>query len=98
MATAVEMLYVPDESPPVPQQSTALYGASMPITFSRMTVAAPVISSTVSPLSFMAVRNGAIAESEASPFMMVVMATRMASSVMGVVVSGSMALCFTIYR
>ena len=89
MATAVEILYVPEASPPVPQQSTALYGASMPMTFSRIMVAAPVISSTVSPRSFMAVRKGAMSESEASPFMMVVMAARMASSVMGVVVSGS---------
>lgn len=81
-AVAVETLKVPVASPPVPQVSTSI---SRPVserdvwtrprvltaeTFSRITRAKPISSSTVSPFIRSAVRNAAICASVACPDMM----------------------------
>ena len=58
--TAVETFNVCCPSPPVPQQSTALSGASMPFTRSRMALAAAAISTAVSPRADSAMRKASI--------------------------------------
>src|SRR5215470_13803362 len=69
-ALAVEMLKLPEESPPVPQVSIVPGGASMASAFARMIRAAPVISSTVSPRTLRAIKKAPICEGEALPLMM----------------------------
>src|SRR5207247_2067485 len=80
-AVAVEMLNVPEASPPVPQVSTSI-SRSVPVspatssarvrtraTLPRMTWAKPISSSTVSPFMRNAVRNAAICALVATPDM-----------------------------
>ncbi len=69
-ALAVEILKLPDESPPVPQVSIVPGGASIETAFARMVRAAPVISSTVSPRTRSAIRKPPICDGVASPLMM----------------------------
>ena len=69
-ALAVEMLKLPEESPPVPQVSIVPGGASIATAFARMIRAAPVISSTVSPRTLSAIRKAPICDGVASPLMM----------------------------
>src|SRR5215471_5699041 len=69
-ALAVEMLKLPEESPPVPQVSIVPGGASIPTAFARMIRAAPAISSTVSPRTLSAIRNAPICDGVASPLIM----------------------------
>ncbi len=70
-ALAVEMLKLPEESPPVPQVSIVPGGASTAIAFARMIRAAPAISSTVSPRTLSAIRNAPICDGVAFPLMMI---------------------------
>src|SRR5712691_6584150 len=85
-AVAVEMLNVPEASPPVPQVSTSI-SRSVPVrpatssarvrtraTLLRMTWAKPISSSTVSPFMRSAVRNAAICTLVATPDMIASMA------------------------
>ena len=68
MAALVETLNKPDPSPPVPQVSTRF--SILTITFSEsslMTSAAPITSSTVSPLIERETRKADICESAHSP-------------------------------
>ncbi len=69
-ALAVEMLKLPEASPPVPQVSMAPGGASIATAFARMIRAAPAISSTVSPRTRSAIRKPPICDGVASPLMM----------------------------
>src|SRR5690348_7710041 len=66
-AVAVEMLKLPEASPPVPQVSIAFAGACTISAFARMARAAPVISSTVSPRTRSAIRKPPICEGVAFP-------------------------------
>src|SRR5579872_4418502 len=66
-AVAVDMLKLPEASPPVPQVSIALGGACTISAFARMARAAPVISSTVSPRTRSAIRKPPICEGVAFP-------------------------------
>ena len=67
----VETLNVPWPSPPVPTMSTAPAGASTRVIFSRISLAAPVISSTVSPRTRSAIRNAPICAGVATPDIMI---------------------------
>ena len=69
-ALAVEMLKLPEESPPVPQVSIVPGGASTATALARMIRAAPAISSTVSPRTRSAIRKAPICEGVALPLMM----------------------------
>ena len=69
-ALAVEMLKLPEESPPVPQVSIVPGGASICTALARMIRAAPAISSTVSPRTRNAIRKPPICDGVASPLMM----------------------------
>ena len=69
-ALAVEMLKLPEESPPVPQVSIVPGGASIRTALARMIRAAPAISSTLSPRTLSAIRKAPICEGVASPLMM----------------------------
>ena len=59
---AVEMLKVPEASPPVPTVSIVPGGASIVTALARMMRAAPVISSTVSPRTRSAINNAPICD------------------------------------
>jgi len=80
-AAAVEMLYVPVSSPPVPQVSMAPGGASTETTRARMTRAPPVSSSTVSPRTRSAIKKAPICAWPAPPDMMISKAVAASSSV-----------------
>ena len=67
MAAPVDTLNVPEASPPVPQVSIVPAGASTRTALARMTVAAPVISSTVSPRTRRPIRKAPICAGVASP-------------------------------
>jgi hypothetical protein len=69
-ALAVEMLKLPEASPPVPQVSIASGGASTASAFARMIRAAPVISSIVSPRTLSAIKKAPICDGVALPLMM----------------------------
>ena len=69
-AVAVEILWVPWASPPVPTMSMAFSGAVMRFIFARMVAAAPVISSMVSPRNLSAIKNAPICAGVASPDIM----------------------------
>ena len=71
--TAVETLSVWWPSPPVPQTSIALLGASIGISRARSARAASAISILVSPRSVSAMRKSAIASSD-------VLASRMSAN------------------
>ena len=71
IAMQVEILYVPDRSPPVPTTSIAPSGALIVVALARMVVAAPVISSTVSPRVWRANSSPPICEAVASPDIMI---------------------------
>ena len=85
-AVAVEMLKVPEASPPVPQVSisisrsvpvsaaTSSARVRMRVTFSRITCAKPISSSVASPFMRSAVRKAAICALVATPDMMASMA------------------------
>src|SRR5262249_17799378 len=66
----VVMLSSPSSSRPVPTTSTASGGAATRSIFSRITVTAPVISSTVSPRTRSAINSPPICEGVASPDIM----------------------------
>src|SRR5579883_1095806 len=66
-AAQVEMLNEPEASPPVPTTSMASAGAATRSILARMTVTAPVISSTVSPRTRSAISKAPICEGVASP-------------------------------
>jgi hypothetical protein len=66
-AAAVEILNVPEASPPVPQVSITLGPASTTIMRSRMARAKPASSPAVSPFILSATRNPAITLSPAEP-------------------------------
>src|ERR1700749_633404 len=66
----VETLTEPEPSPPVPTMSTALAGASTRSILARMTLTAPVISSTVSPRTGSAIISAPICDGVASPDIM----------------------------
>src|SRR6266705_773544 len=69
-ADAVEILKVPFWSPPVPQVTKTVLDPTLTRwAFSRITRAAPVISSTVSPFTRKAVRKEATCKGVASPVM-----------------------------
>ena len=70
MAAAVDTLYVPDRSPPVPTTSIAAAGDSIRDIFSRMVMTPPVNSSTVSPRRRSAMRSAPICDGVASPDIM----------------------------
>ena len=78
-AAVVDMLKLPDESPPVPQVSTTAPTAETRRDFSRIARAMPAISSTVSPFSRMAAASAPICAGVASPDMIAPIA-RAASS------------------
>ena len=69
-ALAVEMLKLPEPSPPVPQVSIVPGGASIATALARMIRAAPVISSTVSPRTRSAISSAPICDGVALPLMM----------------------------
>src|SRR6476659_8667587 len=56
-AAQVETLYEPEASPPVPTTSMASGGAATLVILERIVLAAPVISSTVSPRTRSAIRR-----------------------------------------
>src|SRR5689334_12280678 len=66
-AAQVEILNEPDASPPVPTTSIASGGACTRSIFARMTLTAPVISSTLSPRTRSAISRPPICEGVASP-------------------------------
>ena len=70
IALAVEMLKLPEPSPPVPQVSIVPGGASIVTALARMIRAAPVISSTVSPRTRSAISSAPICDGVALPVMM----------------------------
>src|SRR5919107_5998962 len=82
-AAAVETFMVPLASPPVPQVSTTLSGASTFPAKRRMARAKPTISGTASPLTRSAVRSAAVAAGGALPSMMVSRARSASPSVRG---------------
>ena len=59
-AAHVDMFNVPIPSPPVPAVSIAFGGASIVIALSRMAIAAPAISSTVSPRTLIPIKRAPI--------------------------------------
>ena len=63
----VEMLKVPEASPPVPTMSIAPAGASTGVTLARMTRVAPTSSSIVSPRTRSPIRKAPIWEGVAPP-------------------------------
>src|SRR5437870_6996774 len=69
-ALAVEMLKLPEPSPPVPTVSIVPGGASIASALARMIRAAPVISSTVSPRTRSPIRKAPICDGVALPLMM----------------------------
>src|ERR1041384_6587568 len=71
IALAVEMLKLPEPSPPVPQVSIVPGGASIATALARMIRAAPVISSTVSPRTLSAINSAPICDGVALPLMMI---------------------------
>src|SRR5262245_35865793 len=80
-AQVVEILKVPFWSPPVPQVSrTVLDWTLTRRAFSRITHAAPVISSTVSPFILSAVRKDATCKGVASPVMISFITVMVSSS------------------
>src|SRR5690242_5007980 len=66
-AAQVEILNEPEASPPVPTTSIASGGACTRSIFARMTLTAPVISSTLSPRTRNAIRRPPICDGVASP-------------------------------
>src|SRR6516225_8762149 len=66
-AAQVEILNEPEASPPVPTTSIASGGACTRSIFARMTLTAPVISSTLSPRTRNAINSPPICEGVASP-------------------------------
>src|SRR2546429_174669 len=70
-ALAVEMLKLPEPSPPVPTVSIVPGGASIASALALMIRAAPVISSTVSPRTRSPIRKAPICDGVASPLMMI---------------------------
>src|SRR5437868_5365969 len=70
-ALAVEMLNVPELSPPVPTVSIVPGGASIASALARMMRAAPVISSTLSPRTRSAIKKAPICDGVALPLMMI---------------------------
>src|ERR1700720_602978 len=66
-AAQVEILNEPEASPPVPTTSIASGGACTRSIFARMTLTAPVISSTLSPRTRNAIRSPPICDGVASP-------------------------------
>ena len=72
-AAVVEMLKLPEPSPPVPQVSTTGPETVTGTALSRITDASPAISSTVSPFKRSAVRKAAIWAGVASPSIISVM-------------------------
>src|SRR5262245_37229724 len=66
-AAQVEMLNEPEASPPVPTTSIASGGACTRSIFARMTLTAPVISSTLSPRTRNPIRSPPICDGVASP-------------------------------
>ena len=73
-AAVVEMLKLPEPSPPVPQVSTTSPSTDTWRDFSRITRAIPVISSTVSPLIRSAVKKDPTWADVASPVIISFMA------------------------
>src|SRR3954454_4671004 len=69
-AAQVETLYEPEASPPVPTTSMASGGAATLVILERIVLAAPVISSTVSPRTRSAIRRPPICDGVASPDIM----------------------------
>src|SRR5260221_8178901 len=69
-AAQVETLYEPEPSPPVPTTSMASGGAATLVILARMVLAAPVISSTVSPRTRIAIKRPPICDCVASPDIM----------------------------
>src|SRR6266851_4823161 len=69
-AVAVEMLKVPEASPPVPTVSIVPGGASIVSALARIVRAAPVISSTLSPRTLSAIKKAPICDGVALPLMM----------------------------
>ena len=70
-AVAVEMFSVPLPSPPVPTMSIAPFGALTVAALARITLAAPAISSTLSPRVRRVIRNPPIWAGVASPDMII---------------------------
>src|SRR6516225_7134645 len=66
-AAQVEMLNEPEASPPVPTTSIAFGGACTRSILARMTLTAPVISSTLSPRTRNAINSPPICDGVASP-------------------------------
>src|SRR5690348_1636129 len=66
-AAQVEILNEPEASPPVPTTSIASGGACTRSILARMTLTAPVISSTLSPRTRSAIRSPPICDGVASP-------------------------------
>ena len=84
-ATVVEILKVWAPSPPVPQVSITVGALKLILTaFSRITLAAPVISATVSPFSRNAVKKLPICAGEARPSMIALVAAIIVGTVVGV--------------
>jgi len=81
-ATVVEMLNVPARSPPVPHVSRTSFpgGGVIRIAFCRITSAAAAISVIVSPFMERQERNEATWAGEASPPMIIRIASRMPSA------------------
>ena len=67
IAATVEMLNVPERSPPVPQVSIAPAGISTRIDAARIAAAKPAISSTVSPRTASAASSAPSCAGVASP-------------------------------
>ena len=83
IAAAVEMLKVPDASPPVPQVSIAVSGARTLSMRSRSAWAPPVSSSTVSPRTRSPMRKPPTCAGVASPDIMISKASRASLRVNG---------------
>ena len=79
-ADVVEMLNVPEPSPPVPTTSIVPAGASTRTTRSRIAVAKPTSSSTVSPRIRRPISSAASCDGVASPSMTSPIASRASSS------------------
>ena len=78
-AAVVEMLKVPEPSPPVPTMSIVPAGASTRTTRSRIAVAKPASSSTVSPRIRRPISSAASCEGVASPSITAPIARRASS-------------------
>ncbi len=88
-ATAVDTLRVWCPSPPVPQTSIALAGASMGISRARIARAAPAISAAVSPRSERSERKRAMSSSAGAPSRSAPKEASACSSVSGSATDGS---------